>query len=134
MNSFASAIIADRLTSSSVESGFPYLIFSNIVVGNRVMCWSTNAIDDLRDFNFHYRISVQTQLIDPPSISAKRNISRTKVVLPEPVEPTIPIVLPASIVRFSPEKIFSLLILPFDQKYSSFAQNRFFINFIYLVY
>ena len=108
MNSLASATIAAFLTNASLESGLPYLIFSSMVVGNNVMCWSTNAIDDLKDFNFHSLMSLSTHSIEPSFISAKRNISLTNVVFPEPVEPTTPVVFPAFIVKSNSEKISSL--------------------------
>ena len=82
-------------------------MFSIMVVGNSVMCWSTIAIDERKWLNLQSGMGAPDHVISPDVGSAKRSKSRTSVVFPAPVEPTTPVVCPASNSRLRLEKTLS---------------------------
>ena len=92
----ASATSAASMTSLSDADGRPYRMFSMMVVGNSVMCWSTKAMEERKACRFHLSNGCSHQTISPSCASANLSRSRIRDVFPAPVEPTTPVVFPAS--------------------------------------
>ena len=92
----ASATSAAPMTSLSDADGRPYRMFSMMVVGNSVMCWSTRAMEERKACRFHASNGCSHQRISPSCASANLRSKRIREVFPAPVDPTTPVVFPAS--------------------------------------